>query len=88
MTDAAMTNEPVQYDPEVAERALAFAVQVDVMALTLACEPEEKVVAVLDAVRDGLGDELSEEVKDLFIEAILKRCAQIERNTMMPKRAQ
>lgn len=71
------------YDPEVAERALAFAIKVDDLALLLTGEPEEKVAMALETVRDGLGDELSEVVRGLFIEAILRRKAEIERTAIM-----
>jgi hypothetical protein len=76
----------IVYDPEVAERALAFAVQVDALALLLAGEPEEKVAVALETVRDGLEDELTVVVVDLFLQAILRRKVQIERNAMPVQR--
>ncbi len=82
MPDADPAGEPGdQYDPEVAERTLAFAAAVDHLALLLAGEDdEEKIAAVLRAVRGDL--ELSEEVLDLFIEAILRRKAELERSAV------
>jgi hypothetical protein len=67
---------------EVAERAQIFAVKVEELALLFAGEPEEKVALLSDAVRWGLGDELTEAVADLFIQAVLRRKAKIERNAM------
>ena len=37
---------------------------------------------LLETVREGLGDELAVLVKDLFVEAILRRKPQIEQNAM------
>ena len=77
-----------RYDPEVAERTLVFAAEVDELALLLAGEPDEKVALLLDAVRETLGDELTGVERDLFIQAIRRRKAEIERNTAMPVRCQ
>jgi hypothetical protein len=74
--------EQEAYRAEIAERALLFAMKVDDLALLFAGETGEKIALLQDAVRDGLGDELTEEVVDLFLQAILKRKAEIERSAM------
>jgi hypothetical protein len=79
-----LTEEPIQYNPVVAERALAFAVKVDELALLLAGEPDEKVAMLLETARAGLEDELTEVGVSRFLEAILRRKAQIEWNAALP----
>jgi hypothetical protein len=76
------------YDPEVAERTLAFAVKVSELALLLAGEFDENVALLLDDVRKTLGDALTGVERDLFIVAIRRRKDQIERSGAIPARCQ
>jgi hypothetical protein len=78
------SEEPI--DHYAAERALLFAVNIDEFALLATGEPDETVAALLEIVREGLGDELTVVVVDLFVQAILRRKAQIERNAMPVQR--
>lgn len=59
-----------------------FALKVEELALLFAGEPVERLALLLDAVHDGLEDVLSEAMIELFLECIVRRKAQLERNAM------
>jgi len=77
----AVTEEPIDHYASVD----VYAAEVAELALLYAGETDEKVRRSLALVRMNLEDELTEDVAASFIQAILRRKTQIERNAMPEK---